>query len=425
MRKEIKTNARPQKGQVMKHTTLAFLCALTLLAGKAHAEVPAILVTEYTPMVTNSSHLAMHGMHLVWQAKGGLYNTTSTGMDWEIFAYDLQAGTISQITDDADDDLMPRTDGNSIVWQKHDPREGNQVFLYNLSGNNPQGGTKISTAEDGDNFAPAITDGIVVWNRQKVGQAYHPQEILYYNTKTQYGPVVISNPAYNSSTPRIVAGQIIFKQDNPNGTDTILTYDVNEQNPVAKPAPTDFPWYATSKQVDGQQTVLSRYSGTNREIFLHTRKNGYTPITANGLANKSPVISQNHIAWTAQNDIYLAEIARLMQVQTTSGSDSWATGFRAFWSALSGGVDHYIMDVATDPDFKNFVEGYRGLQVGNATQYFVDGLNPETTYYYRVQAVINGSTTDYSQKVAVKLPKAGAIAPGVKALPHIYNLLLK
>ena len=66
-------------------------------------------------MVTDNSHLSIHGMYLVWQAKGGLVGTTSSTNDWEIFAYDLATGKISQITDDTFDDIFPRTDGTYIV----------------------------------------------------------------------------------------------------------------------------------------------------------------------------------------------------------------------------------------------------------------------------------------------------------------------
>ena len=61
---------------------------------------------------------------------------------------------------------------------------------------------------------------------------------------------------------------------------------------IRVPAPEDFSWYA-NPQVDGEQTVLSRFIGTDREIYLHTRTDGYIQITDNDSFDLSPVISQN------------------------------------------------------------------------------------------------------------------------------------
>jgi phosphodiesterase/alkaline phosphatase D-like protein len=42
--------------------------------------------------------------------------------------------------------------------------------------------------------------------------------------------------------------------------------------------------------------------------------------------------------------------------------------------------------VATDNAFTHYVPGYQNLPVGNVTSRSVTGLNPHTTYYYRVRA---------------------------------------
>lgn len=389
----------------MKHSILILTCALILHAFSAsvYAEVPAIRITEPMSMVTDNSHLSIHGMHLVWQAKGGLVGTTSSINDWEIFAYDLATGKISQITDDTFDDVLPRTDGTYIVWQKYVTGAGNQVFLYQLNGSDPAGGSRISTANNGDHFSPDIADGIVIWSRQQIEQSFSPREILLYNTQTHTGPIVISDPTDSCTSPRIAADLIVFQQIDAEGLETLYIYNVTDENPEAKPVPEDFTWYA-NPQVDGEQTVLSRYSRSDREIFLHTPTDGYSQITDNALSDLSPVISQNHIAWVADEDIYLTDIAAFTHVTATDSPSRWQTGFFASWSELSGGVNAYYLDVSTDVDFQSFVDGFRALNVGNSTQYKVEGLTPGTTYYYRVYAIINGSTSAYSQSISVTLP---------------------
>lgn len=49
----------------------------------------------------------------------------------------------------------------------------------------------------------------------------------------------------------------------------------------------------------------------------------------------------------------------------------------------------------------SFVNGYNGLDVGNVTSYQVTGLDPETTYYYRVRAVSGSVNSANSNSISV------------------------
>ncbi len=64
--------------------------------------------------------------------------------------------------------------------------------------------------------------------------------------------------------------------------------------------------------------------------------------------------------------------------------------FRANW-ALIAGASNYFLDVSTNQSFSTFVAGYNAKNVGNVTSFIVSGnnINPSSTYYYRVRAVIN------------------------------------
>jgi hypothetical protein len=59
--------------------------------------------------------------------------------------------------------------------------------------------------------------------------------------------------------------------------------------------------------------------------------------------------------------------------------------FMASWESVSDAIG-YLLDVSTNDSFSSYVNGYHGLDVGNATGRMVTGLNPGTTYYYRVRA---------------------------------------
>lgn len=74
------------------------------------------------------------------------------------------------------------------------------------------------------------------------------------------------------------------------------------------------------------------------------------------------------------------------------------TGFTANW-AVGCGATGYRMDVSTTNTFSNFVAGYQNLDVGNLTSQTLNGLNANTTYYYRVRAY-NGLGTSPQSNTA-------------------------
>ncbi len=78
--------------------------------------------------------------------------------------------------------------------------------------------------------------------------------------------------------------------------------------------------------------------------------------------------------------------------------------FTATWQSISG-AKGYRLDVSTSGSFSTYVGGYRDLDVGNVIRQVVTGLNPGTTYYYRVRPYTNNGLASYSQ------PMRGATAP--------------
>jgi len=65
--------------------------------------------------------------------------------------------------------------------------------------------------------------------------------------------------------------------------------------------------------------------------------------------------------------------------------DVIANRFTAAWSSVVGATGYHL-DVSTSSSFSTFVTGYQHLDVGNVTSANVTGLNPATTYYYRIEA---------------------------------------
>ncbi|WP_234571702.1 fibronectin type III domain-containing protein [Rhodohalobacter sp. 614A] len=73
--------------------------------------------------------------------------------------------------------------------------------------------------------------------------------------------------------------------------------------------------------------------------------------------------------------------------------------FKANWELVPD-TDSYILDVATDNSFSQFVSGYDSRNVGNVTSHTVEAVNPGTEYFYRVRAVTNSLVGINSQAIS-------------------------
>jgi hypothetical protein len=76
------------------------------------------------------------------------------------------------------------------------------------------------------------------------------------------------------------------------------------------------------------------------------------------------------------------------------------TGFVANWGAAASATG-YRIDVATNSTFTSFVIGYNDKDVGNILAISISGLNPKTTYFYRVRAYNLGGTGGSSNSISV------------------------
>lgn len=74
-----------------------------------------------------------------------------------------------------------------------------------------------------------------------------------------------------------------------------------------------------------------------------------------------------------------------IEAPNPSASKVSANGFKISWNAVADAAS-YRVDVATDENFINMVEGYNNCVV-NTTAVDVSGLTPYTEYFYRVRAV--------------------------------------
>jgi hypothetical protein len=81
----------------------------------------------------------------------------------------------------------------------------------------------------------------------------------------------------------------------------------------------------------------------------------------------------------------------------------------ATWDSVDG-AKGYLLDVSTSNSFSSYVDGYHDLDVGDTNGRAVTGLNPGTTYYYRVRAYDATGASGYSDVMTVTTePTTGLI----------------
>src|SRR5262249_25182303 len=82
-------------------------------------------------------------------------------------------------------------------------------------------------------------------------------------------------------------------------------------------------------------------------------------------------------------------------VEIVSSAPPTRSSFMASWDAVNG-AQGYLLDVSTSNSFSSYVDGYHGLDVGNVNGRAVTGLEPGTTYYYRVRPYAAAGSGEYS-----------------------------
>ncbi|CRI64489.1 putative Subtilisin [Thiocapsa sp. KS1] len=99
-----------------------------------------------------------------------------------------------------------------------------------------------------------------------------------------------------------------------------------------------------------------------------------------------------------------------------AASQITVSGFTANWGSVSGAAG-YRLDVSSSSIFANYVNGYRDRDVGNVRSLAVTGLNPGTTYYYRVRAYNTGgagpSSNTRNATTQIAVPKAPTLNPAL------------
>jgi Tol biopolymer transport system component len=285
------------------------------------------------------------------------------GNDWEIFLYNVATGEGPvQITNNGHDDISPQTDGNHLVWLGFGQSDGEiflpggEIFLCDMSSREI---TQITNDSNVDS-SPQIANGRVVWTSHQVTDSVEPGEIMLFEigaqTPTALSASVDPNRTLDDSFPRINDTEVIWVQADGSGNTTLFMCDLTKRKLKPKQVPDGFVWEG-SPQTDGDLTVLSRYDGNDREIFLYdSNSRKYHQITDNGFEDSSPRISGNYIAWIGgegqASDIFLAYYdAKYITLVSPEHEHSVPKKPPATFSWTSAGYDKFKIQFSEDLNF--------------------------------------------------------------------------
>jgi hypothetical protein len=129
-----------------------------------------------------------------------------------------------------------------------------------------------------------------------------------------------------------------------------------------------------------------------------------TKTTMSGLGvgtHKFTVTNQNGCLSLPTSDVIMKMETAPTEVPVLNAQiNGCKASFTQTWKSVPGATG-YLLDVATDPDFKTFLAGYENKELTNVTSEIVTGIKAGTTYYVRIKAINSCGTTEYSNNITV------------------------
>lgn len=125
--------------------------------------------------------------------------------------------------------------------------------------------------------------------------------------------------------------------------------------------------------------------------------------------------------YSATNSTTTLPLAPIVNAASTITTSS----FVATWSSVTG-ASSYQLDISVNSSFSSFVGIYNSLSV-SGTNRSVTGLNPGTTYYFRIRAVNNegNSSANSGVESTITLPESPVVAAAInvsnKSFTAVWN----
>ncbi|MBZ4043334.1 T9SS sorting signal type C domain-containing protein [Flavobacterium hibisci] len=164
------------------------------------------------------------------------------------------------------------------------------------------------------------------------------------------------------------------------------------------------------------------YSGTGVTFVTSADGRSATATFASNATSGQIVVNSTNACGSGYGAGFNVTIAGVPSAPGTANPDSpLCTSFNAQW-AFTSLATKYFIDVATSSSFGagTLLPSYTNLDVGNVLVYPITGLNPGTTYYYRVRAYgncgtsTNSSVMTYATTPSPVVPVATSISSNVQ-----------
>ncbi|REJ88091.1 MAG: PEP-CTERM sorting domain-containing protein [Planctomycetota bacterium] len=283
-------------------------------------------ITQLTDDALNDVAPQLSGSNLVWYG--------DDGTDSEIFYYD--GSVISQITSNSTVDAHPQISGNNIVWHGWD---GNDYEIFHYDGVTT---TQITNNNVDDDF-PKIAGSDITW-RAWDGNDY---ELFYYDglTTTQ-----ITNNSVDDKEYQISSGTVVWEASD--GDDEIYFFDGTTTTQLTQNSRLD-----QDPQISGSNIVWNSYDGSDYQIMLY---DGTTTTQLGGVDSykATPQVSGDYVAWLedvggGSNQVFLYDGSTTTQVSDTSTiiDTLVLSGDRLAWRAWEGTVIEAEIYMASPVDF--------------------------------------------------------------------------
>jgi hypothetical protein len=140
-------------------------------------------------------------------------------------------------------------------------------------------------------------------------------------------------------------------------------------------------YYAVNNVIAGTYTVVSVTNATtfNQSALTPNTTYYYWVIPYNAGCLGGPFYNLSTMITASKTTCIAAPTG-------VNASNIEGNSFTASWLPVTGATN-YLVDVSTNIGFTAILPGYNGVSAGTATDFVVSGLNPITTYYFRVRAV--------------------------------------
>ena len=269
-------------------------------------------VSDYNPQIS--------GKNVVW--------VSNDGNDSEIYLYNHDEGSVTQLTDNDTYDNSPHIDGDNVVWASNDGND-NEIYFYN--------GTETIqlTDNDVDDGNPQVSNGNVAWlsYEGEPNYRYYADNAIYLYDGVDTTRLTDAETVKNDFS---LSGDRLVWSDSDGKDSEIYFYNGIDTTQLTTNANSDY-----NPQISGDNIVWSGNDGSDNEIYFY---NGSETIqlTDNDFDDSNPRIDGNNVTWNDYNDgdseIYLYNGSETIQLTDNDRDDNspQISGSNIVWSGYDG-----------------------------------------------------------------------------------------